>query len=111
MKKELKINDVKYNFDFSGDDKNNPTSINIFESEFKKIGRALNIDKEGYNLYLIDTFSKDKIIELKKYIEEQYKYLEPPKDICYVIYEDSKKPEALFVNNGNGRKLKKLLKK
>ncbi|NLL30958.1 MAG: AAA family ATPase [Clostridiales bacterium] len=107
MKKELKINDVKYNFDFSGDDKNNPTSINIFESEFKKIGRALNIDKEGYNLYLIDTFSKDKIIELKKYIEEQYKYLEPPKDICYVIYEDSKKPEALFVNNGNGRKLKK----
>ena len=45
--KELKINDVKYNFDFSGDDKNNPTSINIFESEFKKIGRALNIDMKG----------------------------------------------------------------
>ncbi len=33
-------------------------NINLFDAEFTKISRALNIDKEGYNLYLIDTFSK-----------------------------------------------------
>lgn len=105
MKKELKINEVKYNFNLDYTENDASKNINLFDAEFTKISRALNIDKEGYNLYLIDTFSKEKINKLKKYIEEQYKYLEPPKDICYVIYEDSKKPEALFVKNGNGKKL------
>ncbi|ASW44500.1 AAA family ATPase [Clostridium isatidis] len=109
MKKELRINEVKYNFNFGYIENDNSKSVNIFETEYKKIARALNIDKEGYNLYLIDTFSKEKINELKKYIEDQYKYLEPPKDICYVIYEDSKKPEVLFVKNGNGKKLIKVV--
>ena len=47
MKKDLKINDVKYNFDFSGDDKNNPTSINIFESEFKRSEGLLILIRKG----------------------------------------------------------------
>jgi lon-related putative ATP-dependent protease len=105
MKKELTSQEVKYNFNYSKLTKNNFIGNNTLEAEYTKIGRALKINKEGYNLYLVDTFSKDKIEKLKQYIEEQYKYLEPPKDICYVILEDSKKPETLFVNNGNGRKL------
>ena len=39
-------------------------------------------------LYLIDSFSKEKVEKLKTLIEEQYKDAEAPKDICYVTVED-----------------------
>ena len=73
---------------------------------YKKVERAINIDKEGYNLYLIDTFSKDKLKELTTFIERKYKDLEAPRDICYVTLEDINRPEAIFVANGKGKKLK-----
>lgn len=107
MRKELTSQEVKFNFKFKESDlKGSVTKIPEIDSEYEKIGRALNINKEGYNLYLIDSFSKEKLKKLQGYIEEQYKYLEPPKDICYVSLEDDKKPEVLFVSNGNGKKLK-----
>lgn len=107
MRKELTSQEVKFNFKFKESNlKGSVTKIPEIDSEYEKIGRALNINKEGYNLYLIDSFSKEKLKKLQGYIEEQYKYLEPPKDICYVSLEDDKKPEVLFVSNGNGKKLK-----
>ncbi|WP_291652908.1 AAA family ATPase [Clostridium sp.] len=107
MRKELTSQEVKFNFKFKESDlEGSVTKIPEIDSEYEKIGRALNINKEGYNLYLIDSFSKEKLRKLQDYIEEQYKYLEPPKDICYVSLEDDKKPEVLFVSNGNGKKLK-----
>ena len=107
MRKELTSQEVKFNFKFKESDlKGSVTKIPEIDSEYEKIGRALNINKEDYNLYLIDSFSKEKLKKLQGYIEEQYKYLEPPKDICYVSLEDDKKPEVLFVSNGNGKKLK-----
>ena len=107
MRKELTSQEVKFNFKFKESDlKGSVTKIPEIDSEYEKIGRALNINKEGYNLYLIDSFSKEKLKKLQGYIEEQYKYLEPPKDICYVSLEDDKKPEVLFVSNGNGKNKK-----
>ena len=106
MRKELTSQEVKFNYDFKKSVlKGSITEINEIDEEYEKIGRALNIRKEGYNLYLIDSFSKEKLEKLKTYIREQYKYLEPPNDICYVILDDEKKPEVLFVTNGNGKKL------
>ena len=64
--------------------------ISEFNDAYKKIERAISIDKEGYNLYLIDTFSKDKLKELINFIEKKYKDLEAPRDICYVTLEDDK---------------------
>ncbi|WP_288221553.1 AAA family ATPase [uncultured Clostridium sp.] len=107
MRKELTSQEVKFNFNFKArEQKGNVTMIPEIDGEYEKIGRALNINKEGYNIYLIDSFSKEKLIKLQAYIREQYKNLEPPKDICYVVLEDYKKPEYLFVSNGNGNKLK-----
>ncbi|MBE6054888.1 MAG: ATP-dependent protease [Clostridium sartagoforme] len=107
MKKELTSQEVKFNFKFKANkEKGSVTTIPEIDDEYEKIGRALNINKEGYNIYLIDSFSKEKIKKLQAYIREQYKFLEPPKDICYVVLEDYKKPEVLFVYNGNGNKLK-----
>ena len=105
MKKKLTPREVKYNLDEFRKDIKLKNDDELY-SEFDKIGRALAIEKEGYNLYLVDSFSDEKVNKLKKYVEEQYKYLEPPKDICYVILENIKKPEVLFVKNGNGKNLK-----
>lgn len=107
MKKELTSQEVKFNFSFKESRlEGSVTMIPEIDGEYEKIGRALDIKKEGYNIYLIDSFSKEKLMKLQAYIREQYKYLEPPKDICYVALEDYKKPEVLFVSNGNGKKLK-----
>ncbi|MGG7144546.1 AAA family ATPase [Clostridium nigeriense] len=107
MKKELTSQEVKFNFNFKESRlEGSVTMIPEIDGEYEKIGRALDIKKEGYNIYLIDSFSKEKLMKLQAYIREQYKYLEPPKDICYVVLEDYKKPEVLFVSNGNGKKLK-----
>lgn len=106
MRKKLTPIEVKYDLDEFGKSVKMKNDNDELYSEFDKIGRALAIEKEGYNLYLVDSFTNEKVDKLKKYVEEQYKYLEPPKDICYVILENIKKPEVLFVKNGNGRSLK-----
>ena len=110
MRKELTPQEVKFNFNFkTSDKKGSVTRIPEIDGEYEKIRRALNINKEGYNIYLIDSFSKEKLTKLQAYIQEQYKNLEPPNDICYVVLEDYKKPEYLFVSNGNGNKLKEIV--
>ena len=105
MKRELTPNEIKFDISI---DKNIEKSNNVpeYEDAFAKIKRALKITKEGYNLYLVDSFSKNKLKDLINFIEDEYKDLDPPKDICYVTLEDENKPEAIFVANGKGKKLK-----
>lgn len=111
MIRKLTFDEVKFNFEFKQlKEKGTVTTIPELDSEYDKIGRALSIKKEGYNVYLIDSFSKEKLEKLTAYIKEQYKYLPPPNDVCYVILEDYKKPEVLFIANGNGKKLVEALK-
>ena len=108
MKQELTSQEGKFNFKFKDNKENGSvTMIPEIDGEYEKIGRALGINREGYNIYLIDSFSKEKLTKLQAYIKEQYKYKAPPKDICYVVLEDYKKPEVLFASNGNGNKLVK----
>lgn len=76
---------------------------------FDKIRKALNIKKDGFNLYYIDSFSKEKIEILRKQISEIYKDNEAPKDICYVTIQDSTSPKVIFLKNGKGILLKDLL--
>lgn len=109
MRKKLTPREINYNLNEIEKNIRFQKNDNELYSEFDKIGRAVAIEKEGYNLYLVDSFSNEKVDKLKKYVEEQYKYLEPPKDICYVVLENVKKPEALFVKNGNGKKLKEAI--
>lgn len=107
MKRELAPNEVLFNVDLNeGNGETDLKNTPQISSEYRKIKRAINIKQEGYNLYLIDSFSKEKVENLKKFIEKQYENLEPPKDICYVVIEDPKRPEALFLKSGMGKKLK-----
>lgn len=106
MKRELTPKEVIFKIICNEDEGKKEWVIPEIQDSYKRVGRALSIEKDGFNLYLIDSFSKDKLKHLIKYIEDQYKNLEPPKDICYVVLEDDKKPEAIFVENGNGKQLK-----
>ena len=107
MKRELTSKEIKFDIsktEYINDDSSN--SISEYDDAFRKIKRALKITKEGYNLYLVDSFSKRSLKKIINFIEEEYRDLEPPKDICYVSLEDENKPEAIFVANGRGKKLK-----
>ena len=107
MKRELTPSEIMFKLEVTDTDVDKGTKgIKEFNDAYKKVERAINIDKEGYNLYLIDTFSKDKLKDLTAFIEKKYKDLESPRDICYVTLEDVNRPEAIFVANGKGKKLK-----
>ena len=108
MKKELTPSEVL--FDASFNEKNNKLELKDMpqvKEFYKNLRKSITIDKEGYNLYLIDSFSNEKLDDIVKFIEGIYKDLKAPKDICYVTFMNNKKPEVLFLGNGRGKILKK----
>jgi lon-related putative ATP-dependent protease len=107
MKRELTPSEVLFNIDLNEGEEdvkfNDIPNINL---AYQKVKRAVEIEEEGYNLYLIDSFSKDKLKKLMEFIGSLYKDSDSPKDICYVTIDDPKKPEAIFLSNGKGKELK-----
>ena len=107
MKKELTPSEILFNIDLDqGESHIKLNDIPMITASYKKIKRAISIEQEGYNLFLIDSFSKDKLQGLMKFIEEFYKNAEAPKDICYAISDDPRRPEAIFLTRGKGKELK-----
>lgn len=107
MKRELTPSEVLFDVDLNeGDDKIKLKNIPEITSAYNKIKRAISIQEEGFNLYLVDSFSNEKVQNLIKFIEDLYSDAEAPRDICYVTLEDSAKPEPIFLNNGKGKDLK-----
>lgn len=112
MKRELTLNEIIYNIEYSNESENvNYVDIKEMINPYKEIKRALKIKRRGYNLYVIDSFSNDKIDGLVDLVRNEYKSLKPPSDICYVTLEDSKKPVPIFLTSGKGNLLKKGIKK
>lgn len=112
MKRELTLNEIIYNIEYSNESKNvNCVDIKEMINPYKEIKRALKIKRSGYNLYVIDSFSNDKIDGLVDLVKNEYKSLKPPSDICYATLEDSKKPFPIFLTSGKGSLLKKGIKK
>lgn len=111
MKRELKPDEIIYDFNVKGIELDNNVENNDEYSDiYEKIKTALSIDKEGYNLYIIDDFSKDKLNNIKSHV---YKFIKNREidDICYVIYDDVKRPKALFLKHGYGKKLNDTVEK
>lgn len=110
MNLELSPKEILYRFQVPGGDyKDRLDQMPEYDEVYKKIRTAIEINKEGYNIYLIDDFSKDKIKNIIEYIEDLLKNKEKPKDICYVTFEDEKSPRSIFLSNGMGNRLKKNL--
>lgn len=113
MKKELTLNEIIYDLEYINESDGVTTIEDIPEinTPYNEIKSALNIRRAGYNLYIIDSFSKDKIDGLVNFIDNEYKSLKPPSDICYATIKDIKIPFPIFVSNGKGKKLKMEIKK
>lgn len=110
MVNELKKHDIMYKFEFSHDNiRKEMDYLPQYKGIYDKLNLAMNIHKQGFNVYLIDDFSKDKLESLKKYIGVLLKGRSKPKDICYVIKEDEKAPIPMFLPNGMGNKFKDMI--
>ncbi|MBC2580662.1 AAA family ATPase [Clostridium sp. DJ247] len=110
MNRELTPEEIVYEFNFSNIQvRKEANNVPEYREVFKKIKTALEIDKEGYNVYLIDDFSKDKLDSITVFIKDILENKSRPKDICYVVRDDEKYPKALFLEGGKGIKLKKTL--
>ncbi|MCH3964198.1 MAG: AAA family ATPase [Clostridium sp.] len=111
MKRELKPEEIIYDFDMKDIDLESRIDDNIeYGDVYRKIKMAFNIDREGYNLYIVDDFSKDKLEDIENFIRDNIGDGKV-QDICYVIYDDVKNPKALFLKSGYGRKLENMVKK
>jgi len=110
MIKELTSKDIIYTFDVEkmkiGEEKNH---ILEYDEVYEKIKTALEIDKAGYNVYLIDDFSKDKLNNIISFAKKVYEKKAKPKDICYVLKAEEKCPKSMLLSNGKGIELKKTL--
>ena len=90
MRRELTPKEVIYNEDFTSGIGEKESYGNEYQGVFKKIDEALSINKEGFNVYLIDEFSKQKLKDIMVHLEDKMKSRGKPKDICYVTLEDIK---------------------
>ncbi|MEL7596970.1 MAG: ATP-dependent protease, partial [Clostridiaceae bacterium] len=108
MSTELLSQDTTYKFDIENISSNNEKcDLPEYAGDvYDKIESALNINKEGYNVFLIDDFSKNKLNNIKDFICKIFSNRDKPKDIVYVINEDPDKPFPLFLSNGKGIILK-----
>jgi lon-related putative ATP-dependent protease len=80
-----------------------------YKDAYNKIKTSLLLNGEGYNIYLVDEFCKDRVKHIISYVKHILMDGKPSKDICYVIKGNVKEPVPLFVNNGYGNKLKKIV--
>ncbi|MBW9144230.1 AAA family ATPase [Clostridium sp. CM027] len=107
MNRELTPKDIIYEFDIEDmSTKEELYTMPQYYDVIENIKTAMSIDKEGFNIYLIDDFSKETIKEIMKYVNKSFENKSKPKDICYVLYEDEKSPKPIFVSNGGANKLK-----
>jgi lon-related putative ATP-dependent protease len=110
MYKELTPKDIIYDFDIqrvaTTEEK---WMLPQYIEAYKKIKTALHIDNDGYNVYLVDDYSKDRIKHIVDYVKDIFKDKKAPDDICYVIKDDDKQPLPIFLANGLGNKFKEIL--
>lgn len=110
MKKVLRPSEVLYDFNIK-ENRNIEGEFILpqYKEAYNKIKTSLLLSSEGYNIYLVDEFCKDRVKHIVNYAKHILADKNPPKDICYVIQENVKEPVPICVNNGNGNKLKSMV--
>ncbi|WP_346936974.1 AAA family ATPase [Clostridium sp.] len=112
MKRVLKPSEVLYDFEIVEDREiEGEFILPQYKDVYNRIKTSLLLNGEGYNIYLVDEFCKDRVKHITSYVKHILMDGKPPKDICYVIKGNAKEPVPLSVNNGYGNKLKKIVDK
>ncbi len=63
-----------------------------YNSIYEKINLALDIDKSGYNLYLVDDFSKEKLNSIINFINQKLEKKSKPKGYLLCSFRGRKIP-------------------
>ena len=107
---ELKGSCELSDFNFSSTDELEPFEEGIIGQNraVEAVDFGLNVEKEGYNIFMTGLPGTGKSTFAKKATEDKSKDKEIPPDLCYVYnFENSEKPQALKLPPGTGKKLKK----
>ena len=109
MNNKLVGKDILYRVNIPKAD-NSGMSCNIpsYGKILEELRTFLSIDSPGYNIYLIDEYSKHKIDSILAEAKDLYK-AKAANDICYVVMENDKVPESIVLPKGKGSELKSLL--
>lgn len=107
---ELKPEDIIYKIDFDHISKKEIEYMPEYDEVYSKIRSALEINESGYNIYLVDDFSKDKLKNIVNFMEKILKERAKPEDVCYILEEDSKRPKVFLLTGGKGNELKNMMK-
>ena len=84
MNSELTPKDIIYEFDIENIDLvESLDSMPQYFDAIENIKTAMSIDEEGFNVYLIDDFSKESLRDIMKYVNKILENKSKPKDICY----------------------------
>ncbi len=82
----FKLDDVDFNFDSKGDSDDRLKIESEYGEIYEKIKASLNIDKEGYNIYIIENFSKDRLENIMNFISKVIKDRRGIEDILSLIH-------------------------
>lgn len=106
MKSKLIDSDILYRVDIP---KLNNAEVNYnvpgYNNILQQLKTYLTIDSPGYNIYLIDEYSKNKVDYIITEAKECFKR-DTLKDICYVVMDNDKAPEPIALPGGKGHELK-----
>ncbi|MEY8762329.1 MULTISPECIES: AAA family ATPase [Clostridium] len=105
----FKLDDVDFNFKNKTDSGDGLDAESEYGEIYEKIKASLNIDKEGYNIYIIENFSKNRLKNIMGFIDKIMENKKSVQDICYIVVKDNRRPKTLFLPAGKGKKLKNML--
>lgn len=111
MVNELMPEDIEFKVDLSGEYIVNDDYCPQYEEIYDKINEIMSINKPGFNLYIIDDFTKNNLNKIVGFIEKNIKRKSSAEDICYVNGEQERVPRCIKMDSGYGILLKSAIKK
>ena len=108
MKKKLSESEIIFHFNLKRDNTNIALeNLSEISEVNKKIKKSIDIEEPGYNLYLVDEYSKDRIDGVKRWVENIYNQKERSRDIVLCVLEDINRPISIIMPSGMAKSLKK----
>lgn len=109
MKLELAAKEIVFKADIPKvKEEDRICNIPAYDEILDQISTYVSMKSDGYNIYLIDNYSKYKIENIIDAIKDSLRG-QKVKDICYVVMEDDKEPEPIIISKGGGTELKSAL--
>lgn len=98
--------DLIYNVDLEFDKESEIKEKKKIDRVYDDIYNILKINDNMSNLFIITEGYEEIIDKIKLTAQKAYEKIKVPRDICYITTDNIKYPKVLFLEAGNGNKLK-----